>query len=115
MVSTHITEPPTRPQTMHDGVVPPPQGRANHPFAYDPGQSIPFAAFSGEQHHPEAIHSSGGRQPTRESEVMSRGAGLGRPPTLGPVVGLDNGPDPAGQQHSHIEVRHSFTIALVPS
>jgi hypothetical protein len=87
-------EPPTRPQTIHETAISPPQGRATHPFAYDPGHSLPFAAINGDQQQIGVNQAaSAGRLPTRESEVMSRGAGLGRPPTLGPVVGQDTNPD----------------------
>jgi hypothetical protein len=94
--STNCSEPPTRPQTIHEAAVPPPQGRAVHPFAYDPGQTLPFAALSGDQQKAPPQTSTGVRLPTQESEVMSRGAGLGRPPTLGPVIGQHMNPDQSG-------------------
>jgi hypothetical protein len=75
----------------------PAQGRAPHPFAYDASQTLPFAALSSDQQQGRvAQKGSGPRQPTRESEVMSRGAGLGRPPALGPVIGQDINPDHTG-------------------
>jgi hypothetical protein len=96
-INTEISEPPTRPHTVHDTGIPPPQGRPTHPFAYDASQTLPFAALSSDQQHARvAQKGSGGRLPTRESEVMSRGAGLGRPPTLGPVIGQDINPDQTG-------------------
>ena len=92
-----MSEPPTRPHTVHDTGMPPLQGRPTHPFAYDASQTLPFAALSSDQQHARvAQKGSGGRLPTRESEVMSRGAGLGRPPTLGPVIGQDTNPDQSG-------------------
>ena len=95
--NTEILEPPTRPHTVHDSGVPPSQGRPTHPFAYDAGQTLPFAALSNDQQHARvAQKGSGGRLPTRESEVMSRGAGLVRPPTLGLVIGQDTNPDQTG-------------------
>jgi hypothetical protein len=96
-VNTETSEPPTRPHTVHDTGIPPLQGRPTHPFAYDASQTLPFAALSSDQQHARvAQKGSGGRLPTRESEVMSRGAGLGRPPTLGPVIGQDTNPDQTG-------------------
>ena len=63
---------------MHDPTVPPPQGRPIHPYAYTPGQSIPFAALqqpSGLADPAEITHPER-QEPTRESEVLSRGAGV---------------------------------------
>jgi hypothetical protein len=92
-----VPEPPTRPHTVHDAAIPLPQGRATHPFAYDASQTLPFAALSSDQQQMRMEQKGpGGRLPTRESEVMSRGAGLGRPPTLGPVIGQDTNPDQTG-------------------
>ena len=97
ILNTDMSEPPTRPHTVLDTGLPPSQGRPTHPFVYDASQTLPFAALSSDQQHTRAPQKgSGARLPTRESEVMSRGAGLGRPPALGPVIGQDTNPDPTG-------------------
>jgi hypothetical protein len=87
-VDTDRLEPPTRPQTLHDSHMPP-QGRPTHPFAYDTGGSLPFAALSGAPSRADPNQQK--QTVTRESEVMSRGAGMGGLASLGPVIGDDSG------------------------
>ena len=95
--SAKFLEPPTRPHTVHDAGLPTQQARATHPFAYDASQTLPFAALSGDK-QPQRVapRGPGEHLPTRESEVMSRGAGLGRPPTLGPAIGQGTNQDQTG-------------------
>lgn len=78
MSTDYTAEPPTRPQTMHDATVPPPQARPVHPYAYNPGQALPFSAFQQPSGlaDPANIEQPVSQQPTRESEVLSRGAGV---------------------------------------
>jgi hypothetical protein len=73
---------------MVDAPISPPQGRAIHPFAYEAGGSLPFAALSGAQ---TPKHQAEKQHVTRESEVMSRGAGMRALASLGPPIGLDSG------------------------
>lgn len=73
------TEPPTRPQTLHDASVPPPQTRPSHPYAYPQAQSaLPFSSLKQQPGLEESAHINEPirQQPTRESEVLSRGAGM---------------------------------------
>lgn len=64
---------------MHDPSVPPPQTRPTHPYAYPQGQpTLPFSSLKQQPGLEEAanINEPPRQQPTRESEVLSRGAGM---------------------------------------
>lgn len=66
---------------MHDATVPPPQSRPVHPYALAQNQALPFSAL--QQQHPSGAEvdlteevQAGRQEFTRESEVLSRGAGM---------------------------------------
>jgi hypothetical protein len=61
---------------MHDPAIPPP--RPVHPFAYNPGTSLPFSALAGQGEDAPVAHLEDQHAPSRrpESEMLSRGAGV---------------------------------------
>jgi hypothetical protein len=61
---------------MHDPAIPPP--RPVHPFAYNPGTSLPFSALAGQGEDGPIALLENERAPSRrpESEMLSRGAGV---------------------------------------
>lgn len=80
MFGPYDSQPPTRPQTLVD-TIPPPQPRSIHPFARQPYTSVPFSAL-GAAHNGDAeigateVLEEQARTRTRQSEVLSRGAGM---------------------------------------
>ncbi|RXK38177.1 hypothetical protein M231_04551 [Tremella mesenterica] len=79
------SQPPTRPgtrdPTLVDSTIPHPPARSNHPFAYTPINTVPFSVLGPPNNGNGIIDATAAlaeqdRMRNRESEVLSRGAGM---------------------------------------